>query len=79
MKTNGGEYHLLVSPDESCTAKIEGLSIKNCIEKKLLGVQFDYNLPFENHVTYLCKKESQKITPSRKNDILCSQINPGTY
>ena len=61
MKANADKCHLLVSSNESCTAKIEGFSIKNSTEEKLLRVKFDYNLSFENHVTSLCKKASQKL------------------
>ena len=43
------------------TAKMEDFSIKNSTEGKLLGVKFDANLSFENHVTSLCKKASQKL------------------
>ena len=58
MKANADKCHLLVS---SNTAKIEDFSIKNRTEEKLLGVKFDSNLSFENHVTSLCKKVSQKL------------------
>ena len=61
MKANADKCHLLVSSDESSTAKIEDFSIKNRTEEKLLGVKFDSNLSFENHVTSLCKKASQKL------------------
>ena len=61
MKANADKCHLLVSSNESCTAKIEDFSIKNSTEEKLLGVKFDSNLSFENHVTSLCKKTSQKL------------------
>ena len=61
MKANANKCHLLVSSNESCTAKIEGFSIKNNTEEKLLGVKFDSNISFENHVTSLCKKASQKL------------------
>ena len=58
MKANVDKCHLLVSSNESCTAKIEDFSIKNSTEEKLLGVNFDTNLSFENHVTSLYKKAS---------------------
>ena len=61
MKANADKCHLLVSSNESCKAKIEDFSIKNSTEEKLLGVKFDSNLSFENHVTSLCKKASQKL------------------
>ena len=56
MKANADKCHLLVSSNESCTAKIEDFSINNSTEEK-----FDSNLSFENHVTSLCKKASQKL------------------
>ena len=46
---------------ESRTAKIDDFSIKSSTEEKLLGVKFDSNLSFENHVTSLYKKASQKL------------------
>ena len=61
MKANADKCHLLVSSDESCTAKIEDFNIKNSIEEKLFGVKFDSNLSFESHVTSLCKKARQKL------------------
>ena len=61
MKANADKCALLVSSNESCTAKIEDFSTKNSTGEKLLGVKFDYNLSFENHVTSLCKKTSQKL------------------
>ena len=61
MKANDDKCHLVVSSDESCTAKIEDIIIENDTEKRQLGVKFDSNLSFENHVTFLCKKASQKL------------------
>ena len=61
MKASADKCRLLVSSDESCTAKIEDFSIKNSTEEKLLGVKFDSELSFENHVTSLCKEGSQKL------------------
>ena len=54
MKANADKCHLLVSSNESCTAKNEDFSIKNSTEEKLLGVKFDSNL-------FFCKKASQKL------------------
>ena len=51
MEANADKCHLLVSSNESCTAKIEDFSIK----------YIDSNLSFENHVTFLYKKASQKL------------------
>ena len=51
----------MVSSDESCTAKMEGFSIKNNTEEKLLAVKFDSNLSSENHFNSLCKKADHKL------------------
>ena len=59
-KANTDKCILLVSSNESCTAKIEDFSLKNNSEEKLLRVKFDSNLSFENHITTLCKKANQK-------------------
>ena len=56
MKTNADKCHLLVTSDESYTAKIEDFSIKNSTEEKLLRIKFDSNLSFESHVTSFRKK-----------------------
>ena len=61
MKANADKCHLLVSSDESCTAKIEDFNTKNNTEEKLFGVNFDSNLSLESRVTSLCKKASQKL------------------
>ena len=61
MKANTDRYHLLVSSNENCTAKIEVFNIKNSTEEKLLEVKFDSDLSFENYVTSLCIKASQKL------------------
>ena len=50
-----------MSANESCTVKIGDFSIKNNTEEKLLRVKFDSNISFEDHVTSLFKKTSQKL------------------
>ena len=61
MKVNADKYHLLVTRDTDVTAKIGELDVKNSMEEKLLGVKIDSKLSFENHVSSLCKKASQKL------------------
>ena len=61
MKANADKYHLLVTRDTDVTAKIGELDVKNSMEEKLLGVKIDSKLSFENHVSFLCKKASQKL------------------
>ena len=61
MKANAGNYHLLVTRDTDVTAKIGDFDIKNRREEKLYGVKIGSKLSFENHVSFLCKKASQKL------------------
>ena len=53
--------YLLVTRDTDVTAKIGELDIKDSREVKLLVVKIDGKLSFENHVSSLCKKASQKL------------------
>ena len=62
MKANADNCHLLVSSDESCTAKIEDFSIKNSTEEKRLGVKFDSNLSFENTSSVFVKRQVRNYT-----------------
>ena len=57
--TNSYSY-LLVTRDTDGTAKIGEFDVKNSREKKL-GVKIDTKFSFENHVSSLCKKASQKL------------------
>ena len=43
------------------SAKIGKFVISNSNEEKLLGIKIDTKLSFENHVSSLCKKASQKL------------------
>ena len=61
MKLNADKCHLLVTRDTDVTVKIGEFDVHNSREEKLLGVKTDAKLSFENHVSFLCKKASQKL------------------
>ena len=61
MKANVHKCHLLVTRDTDVSAKIGESDVKNSTEEKLLCVKIDTKFSFENHVSLLCKKASQKL------------------
>ena len=61
MKTNAGKCHSLVIRDTYVPAEIEEFDVKNIREEKPLGIKIDTMLSFENHVSSLYKKTSQKL------------------
>ena len=62
MKVNPDTYHLLINNiKESFQIKIGNKTVSNSKYKKLLGVKVDHELIFNEHVSSLCKKASQKL------------------
>ena len=62
MKANPDKFHLILSnSDEDKLVKIQQFEIYNSNCEKLLGVKIDNKLSFEDHVTDLCTKASQKL------------------
>ena len=62
MKTNSDKYHLLINnTKESFQIKIGNETVGNSKYEKLLGVKVDHELSFNEHVSSLCKKTSQKL------------------
>ena len=59
MKANADK--LLVARDRDVAVKVGEFDVKNSREEKLLVVKIDSKLSFENHVSSLCKKASQKL------------------
>ena len=61
MKANPDKCHLLVTTNTLTSVNINGFQITNSNEEKLLGIKVDSKLSFENHVSSLSKKASQKL------------------
>ena len=61
MKANPDQCHLLVTTNALTSVNINDFQITNSIEEKLLGINFDRELSFENNISSLCKKASQKL------------------
>ena len=62
MKANPDKYHLLINnTKESFQIKIGNETVSNSKYEKLLGVKIDHELNFNEHVSSLSKKASQKL------------------
>ena len=62
MKANPDKYHLLINnTKKSFQIKIGNETVSNSKYEKLLGVKVDHELNFNEHVSSLCKKVSQKL------------------
>ena len=50
-----------LSPYKPVTIKIKESAIESSNSEKLLGVTIDSKLSFDDHITILCRKTSQKL------------------
>ena len=61
FKANPKKSHFLLTSNEEVNLNLDDLIIKNSKSEKLLGVNIDNFLTFNEHVSELCKKASQKL------------------
>ena len=62
MNANLDKCHFLSSLDMNTKITVSSFDIENTHSQKLLGVTIDCKLIFYDHVSYLCKKGSAKIS-----------------
>ena len=64
---NVDKCHLLITKyDNNVSATIDGHTISSSKSVKLLGIQIDNNLDFNEHVSNICKKVSTKLHALRR-------------
>jgi len=62
LKANPDKFHLLLSdPNEEFSIRVDNLEIKNSKCQKLLGINIKNKMTFDDHVTSICTKASQKL------------------
>ena len=61
LKANPGKSQLLLTSKDEVSINIDDTSIKSSSSKKLLRVLIDNKLTFNEHVSKLCKKSSNKL------------------
>ena len=61
FKVNPKKSHFLLTSNEQVNLNLDDLIIKTSKSEKLLGINIDHFLIFNEHVAKLCKKASQKL------------------
>ena len=61
LKANPDKCHLLINTDQNVALKTNNETITNSSNKKLLGILFNNKFDFDEHVTLLYRKTSQKL------------------
>ena len=61
LKGNASKCHLLLSSSENAHINIDTSQIKNSDCERLLGIDIDYKLSFENYIYQICSKARVKI------------------
>ena len=61
LKANPDKFHLITNcSNPNISVNVDGYEITNSSQEKLLGITIDNKLRFDEHVSKLCKKASQK-------------------
>ena len=62
LKANPNKFHLILSdPDDHYSVQIDKSEIFNSKNKKLLGIKIDNKMTFNDHVSDICTKATQKL------------------
>ena len=61
FKANASKCHFFLLPYKPVTIKIKESAIESSNSEKLLGVTINSKLSFDDHITILCRKTSQKL------------------
>ena len=62
LTANADKFHLITSdPNLSLSVKVDKYTIANTTSQKLLGITIDNKLTFDEHISRLCNKASQKL------------------
>ena len=61
MKGNEDKCHVILSSQDNMHVNIGTTQIENSKYQKLLGINIDSKLTFENHINRICKKASAKV------------------
>ena len=61
LKANPGKCHLLLSSKTPTDVSIGDASIKTSTKETLLGILIDSELSFDQHISSICSKASQKL------------------
>ena len=63
LKSNADKCHLLVSTnDRASSTNVDGFKIDKSYTEKLLDVNFDRKLNFDDRISHICKKADRKIS-----------------
>ena len=62
LKANSDKFHLLLSgPNQAFSIRVGNVDIQSSKYEKVLGIKIDNKLTFDDHVSSICSKASQKL------------------